>query len=396
MGAHTHAELPSALHPATPTHTPRPFDLTLPPHLSGHVVVRAPRRVLLSTESARLDPALTRAVSAGAALSDRQLLALHLLHEASRGSQSAWWPYLATLPSHYAVLAAFSAEAAAQLQARAAPCTASQRPHSTLGPSVQAEHACNAAERVREAAAAEWRGAGAALLALALPLKFRGLRAWQWAAGCIATRTMHVPFDDVGCLTPFGDLHNFQPPPPPTPPPLPGDAAYSAAANDAARPWPRRGVSSCRVAVRRKPSTCGGAAAVHRTQARCTPGNGCDRLEASDEGVTGDGALQGDEYCVCTRVAVAAGEQVFLCYGRYSNLELLEHYGFLFNRNAHDRVHLAPDRFPPEARLIQSDAWLHTGRSGSWWGCGCKIWRAACTSPAHRAHLQTGSHLGRC
>lgn len=29
----------------------------------------------------------------------------------------------------------------------------------------------------------------------------------------------------------------------------------------------------------------------------------------------------------CPACSIAAGEQVFLCYGRYTNLELLIHYG---------------------------------------------------------------------
>lgn len=36
--------------------------------------------------------------------------------------------------------------------------------------------------------------------------------------------------------------------------------------------------------------------------------------------------------------------QVFLCYGRYTNLELLELYGFLLPENAHDSVPVDPAR----------------------------------------------------
>ena len=32
------------------------------------------------------------------------------------------------------------------------------------------------------------------------------------------------------------------------------------------------------------------------------------------------------------------GEQVYLCYGRHSNLELLELYGFVLEDNPHDEV----------------------------------------------------------
>ena len=36
------------------------------------------------------------------------MLAAHLLHEVSRGSQSAWYPYIAQLPHEYTLLMNFS------------------------------------------------------------------------------------------------------------------------------------------------------------------------------------------------------------------------------------------------------------------------------------------------
>ena len=69
------------------------------------------------------------------------------------------------------------------------------------------------------------------------------LQAWLWAASTLSSRTMYVPFDEAGALTPFGDLHNYAPPPPPYTPSLtaaprhardsrgggPGDAALGSA-----------------------------------------------------------------------------------------------------------------------------------------------------------------------
>lgn len=49
-----------------------------------------------------------------------QELAAHLLHEISKGQQSAWRLYLPTLPRSYTTLACFSERAAAQLQEQAA------------------------------------------------------------------------------------------------------------------------------------------------------------------------------------------------------------------------------------------------------------------------------------
>ena len=71
------------------------------------------------------------------------------------------------------------------------------------------------------------------------------------------------------------------------------------------------------------------------------------------------------EYHVTARKDYAAGEQVFLCYGKYTNLELLEHYGFLFDRNDHDRAHLAVELLPQLRTLPLSDCWVHPGVCGA-------------------------------
>ena len=41
-----------------------------------------------------------------------------------------------------------------------------------------------------------------------------------------------------------------------------------------------------------------------------------------------------------------AGEQVFLCYGRHTNLELLQHYGFVLPDNPHDVAPMPPRLLP--------------------------------------------------
>jgi hypothetical protein len=35
---------------------------------------------------------------------------------------------------------------------------------------------------------------------------------------------------------------------------------------------------------------------------------------------------------------LCAGDQVYLCYGHYNNLQLLELYGFMLEHNPHDEV----------------------------------------------------------
>lgn len=51
-------------------------------------------------------------------------------------------------------------------------------------------------------------------------------------------------------------------------------------------------------------------------------------------------------YNVHSIVRYAAGEEVLLCYGRYSNLELLEHYGFVLEDNPHDFASVPHQHFP--------------------------------------------------
>ena len=40
-------------------------------------------------------------------------------------------------------------------------------------------------------------------------------------------------------------------------------------------------------------------------------------------------------YRLVSRRSYKPGDQVFLCYGRHTNLELLEHYGFMLDNNPH-------------------------------------------------------------
>ncbi len=102
-----------------------------------------------------------------------------------------------------------------------------------------------------------------------------------------------------------------------------------------------------------------------------------------------------------------AGEQVFLCYGRHTNLELLKHYGFVLGSNPHDVAALPPRLLPPavqqqlaggsigggdsaaaaEALLEGSDgaesgALLHANGAPSWELL--RALRLGCATPAER------------
>lgn len=132
---------------------------------------------------------------------------------------------------------------------------------------------------------------------LDLKPKFQSLHAWNWASATISSRTLHVPWDSAGCLCPVGDLFNYD---------APGDDHLntSQTAN----------------------STTNAEEAGHVT-------------ETQSERLT-DGGFDGDAnaYCLYARRNYQLGEQVLLCYGTYTNLELLEHYGFILEENSNDKV----------------------------------------------------------
>lgn len=141
----------------------------------------------------------------------------------------------------------------------------------------------------------------------------------------ISSRTLHIPWDDAGCLCPVGDLFNYTAPE----------------------------ESFCSEDVK----TMGGASSLH------SPWRNENTINKSDDNQHDghslrltDGGYEEDvaAYCLYARKNYKKGEQVLLCYGTYTNLELLEHYGFLLNPNPNDRA------------FIQLDTDIHSSNS---WPC---------------------------
>jgi hypothetical protein len=298
----------------------------------GDPFLSVPRALLLSAESATRDAALCAALAAGAEQPPPPTLRLgaHLLAEAAKGGASFWAPYIGSLPRSYETAMCFTESDVEALQA----------------PYAQA--------RVRSAVASAAAAAAAArpaLAALALAPKWRSRGAWLWAASTLSSRTMYVPGDAAGCLTPFGDMLNYGPPPPPVTPALFRRSAAAAAAGRASN-------------------------------------------ELQPEGEWGDGGLDdaAGAYVLRARRHYNVGDEVLLVYGRHDNLGLLEHYGFVLphHANPHDVALLGAELFPEAARgaLSGAAATVHANGAPSW-----ELLQALRLAGAAPAERRTKAHL---
>ena len=221
-----------------------------------------------------------------------QVLAAHLLHECSKGPASFWHPYLRSLPRSYTTALCFSESEAAALQVPAA---------------VAAVRAAAAA------AAAQHAGALPLLRTLGLEPNWRSRAAWLWAASTLSSRTMYLPFDSAGALTPLGDFANYRPPPPPVVPTLPDLLAAAAALREEAAPAGRPAAAGSAAAAAGS-AAAAAAAAAGSTGSAATSGAArvaeqlaATRLEDGSDGseaLAGDGSLdeQADEYCLYARI----------------------------------------------------------------------------------------------
>jgi len=271
-------------------------------------LLRVPRNILLSCESARRDAELISAMSTSPPLSMISLLAVHLLRELSKGPSSFWADYLRSLPPSYTTAISLSATETAALQV----------PY--------AQHQVAIAAR-----AADLRFTGQAspvLEKLNLASKWRSKSAFFWALSTLYSRTMFLETNsegpsEAGCLTPFGDLFNYAPPEGPYTPHLELDLTQEEEEEEEGSDAP--------TALTTAPSPCNG--------------DGCFDTETN-------------EYCIYARKNYTAGEEIFLCYGRYTNLELLEHYGFVLlgaDQNPHD-IAVLPRNVLSEAVIFQLEA----------------------------------------
>ncbi|KAL3035003.1 hypothetical protein AAZX31_02G225200 [Glycine max] len=89
-------------------------------------------------------------------------------------------------------------------------CDAVNR-HSSLSPA-QVDEAMWVTEKAMLKAKSEWKEAHALMEDLMFKPQFLTFKAWVWAAATISSQTMHIPWDEAGCLCLVGDLFNYDAP----------------------------------------------------------------------------------------------------------------------------------------------------------------------------------------
>lgn len=293
----------------------------------GEELLSVPEPLLMTGRSARADPQLGPALRRlqqqwGMKATPQEELAAHLLHEVSKGRDSFWFAYLRHLPRNFTTLMSFP-EAAA----------------------LQADYAIAAAQAARHTAKQSFGRVQPLIQDLGLQGHWSSEEAWIWALSNLSSRTMFLaPEEPAGALTPLGDLHNYQAPPPPYLPECASPPAF-------VQPPPL-----CLVVQRPAPAAwC--QQPVHVGVQGCsmldaaTPGSPPANADADEAAnVCGDGRFDGDSkaYKLHARRRYSAGDQVFLCYGTHTNLELLEHYGFVLpaTLNPHDLAVLPSSCLP--------------------------------------------------
>ncbi|XP_050226378.1 protein SET DOMAIN GROUP 40 isoform X2 [Mercurialis annua] len=238
----------------------------------GELALSVPKSALFTKDWFLKDELVSSVVSNHYSLSPTQMLSACLLYEMGKGKSSFWYPYFLQLPRSYEILATFS-----EFEKQA----------------LQVEDAIWTAEKAISKAELEWKEALSLMQELKLKPQFLTLRAWIWASATISSRTMHIPWDEAGCLCPVGDFFNYAP-----------------------------------------------------------PGEESNSLEEIERFI--DAGFNEDigAYCFYARQNYKRGEQVLLSYGTYTNLELLEHYGFVLNENPNDKVFI-----PLELTMYSSNSW---------------------------------------
>ncbi|CAN6205326.1 unnamed protein product [Urochloa humidicola] len=233
----------------------------------GELVLRVPRAALLTSDRVMADdPRAAACLSAHLSrLSSVQILIVCLLAEVGKGRNSIWYTYLSQLPSYYTVLAAFN-----DFEVEA----------------LQVDDAIWVAQKANSAIKSDWEDATPLMKELNFKPKLLMFKSWLWAFATVSSRTLHIAWDEAGCLCPVGDLFNYA---------APDDTSFD------------------------------------------------EEDVAEVERLTDGGYEDSNAYCLYARKNYKKGEQVLLGYGTYTNLELLEHYGFLLSENPNEKTFIELD-----------------------------------------------------
>ncbi|OIT21918.1 PREDICTED: protein SET DOMAIN GROUP 40-like [Nicotiana attenuata] len=254
----------------------------------GELILRVPKGVLMTSQCLmRNDEALSIAVKKHPSLCCTQILAVALLNEVNKGKSSRWWPYLKQFPRSYDTLADFGNF---EIQA------------------LQIDDAIWSAQKASQKAEGEWKEVSALMHELKLKPQLLALKAWLWASGSISSRTMHIPWDEAGCFCPVGDFFNYA---------APGEETSNSDDQVTGEAFSSQEDSMLKSVTE--------LAAAHRL---------------IDAGYEEDVS----SYCFYARRNYRKGEQVLLSYGTYTNLELLQHYGFILSDNPNDKTFIPLER----------------------------------------------------
>ena len=291
-------------------------------------------------------------------LSSIDRLAVQLLVEKGKGAASRYATYIRELPRSYACLHQWNESAARELQD--ADFVAH---HKSLRKDVVDDF-----QRLRDAQA-HFHFVKASVHRESDETHW--LEEYLWARSTILSRSVYLPQEgnEAGGLCPIGDLFNYYPPPGPQP----------------LLPQPFLD------AIEGETDEMGADAFPDATE--------------SFEGIWGDGHWEERTSSFVFKTGdrtYRKGEQIHLCYGQYSNRQLLEIYGFLLMDNPQESVPLAsiiPQHHMRSWVMGAQDQGLYEVYQNGYpsWDLLCLVrWAAACEKEGSvfekaRASIQQGS-----
>ena len=242
-------------------------------------LVTIPREAMIACERDEGKRPVVGGVSDEAAARDE--LALELLRRKFDAERN-FGPYIDSLPESYALLHSWSDAEARELQDSTAMALARRR-------RLELEKAF---ERVKTEV----------IEITHCESEDDAYAQYRWACGTVSSRAVSVPFHDAGALCPVGDMFNYAPLDPPSLIRVVGAPTFGVRAEDDDDDEAGTTVG----AVERDP----------------IPGDGAYDEATRTFSFRSSVQPAGRRGCL-------PGEEIFVCYGEYSNLELLDFYGFV-------------------------------------------------------------------